>query len=119
MKNSLLFFLVIWLSACQSKEEITYKQYLANGRDLYETKCANCHQSSGLGLGKLYPNISNYRFLENKDTLTCIILKGKGAMPAQPQLQPLDLAMLTTYLQHNFLGQRIIVYPKEFAPKCP
>jgi len=59
-----------FLSACEYEP---YKQ----GKQLYETHCANCHSEDGSGLEQLIPDITNSSYYsENKNQLACIIRQG-------------------------------------------
>lgn len=91
-------------------------KYAISGKTLYENYCGNCHQSDGKGLGKLIPPIrdSDY-FKANIHRTVWIIRHGQTgeitvngekynqAMPANPNLKPLDIAQITTYL-YNIWG---------------
>jgi len=114
---SLLYF--ISCSPKASNEENTLAQiddpevmkYAINGKRLYENYCANCHQSDGSGLGKLIPPLkgADY-FKESVQRTAWIIQNGQEGpiqvngieynqkMPGNPQLKPLDIAQILTYL---------------------
>lgn len=91
-------------------------QFAITGKTLYENYCANCHQSDGKGLGKLIPPLrdSNY-FKASVHRTVWIIRHGqKGeiivngekynqAMPANPNLKPLEIAQIVTYV-YNIWG---------------
>ncbi|HSF53819.1 MAG TPA: cytochrome c [Algoriphagus sp.] len=91
-------------------------KYAISGKTLYENYCGNCHQSDGKGLGKLIPPLrdSDY-FKANIHRTVWIIRHGQTgeitvngekynqAMPANPNLKPLDIAQITTYL-YNIWG---------------
>lgn len=106
---------VCLLNACQSEEEINYSRYYTAGKQVYENKCANCHNQDGSGLALLYPPLTDSTYLkQNKDKLACmikhglqgeIIIAGKtydGVMPAQQDLTDIELAELITYLTNSF-----------------
>jgi mono/diheme cytochrome c family protein len=114
------FFLVLFLG-CQSQEEIRYEQYMVNGEELYVTHCANCHQKEGTGLKNVIPPLVNTDYLnaDNKDRVICLIKNGikeplvvngqtyTQAMPANKQLQPIDIAAITTYIYSKWGGERV------------
>jgi cytochrome c551 len=91
-------------------------QYAIEGKALYEANCANCHQSNGMGLGRLIPpiNQSDY-FLDDIPRTAKIIKHGqKGEitvngvaynqeMPANPRLTNIEIAHIMTYL-YNIWG---------------
>lgn len=91
-------------------------QYAIPGKALYESHCANCHQSDGRGLGKLIPPIRGADYFKASIPRTAwiikygqdgeIIVNGEKynqAMPPNPNLKPLDIAQITTYI-YNIWG---------------
>ena len=85
------------------------------GKELYETKCANCHGLEGGGLHELYPPLKNSDYLrEHQDELVCIIRYGlktpivvngvtyQTSMPSQPMLSDVELANIINYISENF-----------------
>jgi cytochrome c551 len=118
--NCLLFTVYCSLISCQSKEKILLEQYYINGKELYETHCANCHQKDGKGLGLLYPPIAGSDFLKNKNQIFCLIKNGisgemvingktyNQAMPANKQLLDLDIAEISTYIYTEWGNEKVI-----------
>lgn len=110
MKKLVLFIISLSFLGCQSAEELAYEQMVINGKGLYESHCANCHQKDGAGLANLYPPIAQSDFLNDKKTVICLIKNGisgnitvKGKtynqnMPANPNLYDLDIAAVVTYI---------------------
>jgi cytochrome c551 len=109
------------LTACDSQEELKRKQYYIDGQVLYKTHCANCHQENGQGLAGLYPPIAGSDFLKkNKDLVLCsmrnglkdtIVVNGKTyrqPMPANTQLQALDVAEIATYIYNEWGNEKVI-----------
>ncbi|MCU0341612.1 MAG: cytochrome c [Spirosomaceae bacterium] len=94
---------------------------MAEGFTLYQTHCANCHQTDGKGLGNLYPALSK-AYLKDKSQVICWIKQGVNipmtvngrvfhrAMPSNPALKELELAELTTYL-YNTWGDETTLTP--------
>lgn len=91
-------------------------KYAIAGKTLYENNCANCHQSNGSGLGKLIPPLRDADYFKgNVHRTVWIIRHGQQgditvngqiynqAMPPNPQLKPLEIAQITTYL-YNIWG---------------
>ncbi len=91
-------------------------QYAIPGKVLYESHCANCHQSNGRGLGKLIPPLRDADYFKTNIPRTVWIIKNgqdgeitvngekyNQAMPPNPNLKPLDIAQITTYL-YNIWG---------------
>lgn len=91
-------------------------QYAIPGKKLYESHCANCHQSDGRGLGRLIPPLREADYFEASIPRTAWIIRhgqsgeitvngGKynQSMPPNPKLKPLEIAQITTYL-YNIWG---------------
>lgn len=86
------------------------------GKQLYENHCGNCHQADGKGLGKLIPPLRDADYFKASIHRTVWIIRHgqKGeilvngekynqAMPANPNLKPLEIAQISTYL-YNIWG---------------
>ena len=97
------------------REEIRLKQYIVQGKRLYLTHCANCHQEDGSGLAKLYPRLAKSDYLmEDLKRAACIIRNGMNKeiivngvtfdqpMPANDQLDPIDVAEILTYISNSW-----------------
>jgi len=116
--NSLSMYLIpvfIGLVACNPGG---YKQdqYMVGGLRLYEKHCINCHHKNGEGLAKLIPPLaeSNYLVEMKWEELACQIRNGlkdtitvNGViyyqeMPGIPQLTPLEIAELVTYVKNTW-----------------
>lgn len=122
-KIYIILFASFSIVSCTSDEELTYQQYLVNGEMLYYQKCSNCHGENGEGLKNLYPPLMNSDYLENQENVLCIIKYGASgkmvvngntydqAMPANPKLYDLDIAQLSTWMYHEFQGNRKFIYP--------
>ena len=96
------------------------------GKELYENYCANCHQKDGTGLGKLIPPLRDADYFKADIHRTVWIMKhGKDgeivvngqvynqAMPANPNLSPLDLAQIATYLYNSWgMSEGVIDAPR-------
>lgn len=91
-------------------------KYAIPGKTLYENYCGNCHQSDGKGLGKLIPPLRDSDYFKASVHRTAWIIRNgqtgeitvngekfDQAMPANPNLKPLDIAQITTYL-YNIWG---------------
>ena len=121
------FALVALLFSCAPKasdQENTLAQisdpevmkYAVNGKRLYENNCGNCHQNDGKGLGKLIPPLRDSDYFKESMHRSIWIMKygQKGeiivngesynqAMPANPNLTPLEISQISTYL-YNIWG---------------
>lgn len=91
-------------------------KYAVNGKRLYENNCGNCHQNDGKGLGKLIPPLRDSDYFKESIHRSIWIMKygQKGeiivngesynqAMPANPNLTPLEISQISTYL-YNIWG---------------
>lgn len=113
-----IFALTLWFIlalSCQSNISIQTAQYAVNGQKLYIAHCQNCHGAQGEGLGKLYPPLTDFQYLnENRQQLPSIIkngMKGKitingqeydDVMPANPSLTDIEIAYILTYITTHF-----------------
>jgi cytochrome c551 len=101
-----------------SIKDVKVLQYAIEGKNLYETYCANCHQKDGTGLGKLIPplNPSDYMKEDIKRTARIIRFGQSGEivvngevynqpMPGNPQLTNLEIARIMTYI-YNIWGNK-------------
>lgn len=109
-----LLFLV---SACvPGQRDVKFQQYYAEGEVLYQQHCANCHQTNGSGLGRVYPPLAQSDFLRNNpNAVLCLMKYGVAGemivngvsyykpMPGIPALTELELAEIATYI-HNSWG---------------
>ena len=127
MKLKPLYFLpfALYLFSCDSQTEVKRKQYYIDGQVLYKTHCANCHQENGQGLAGLYPPIMGSDYLtKNKESVLCsmrnglqdtIVVNGKSyhqPMPANTQLQALDVAEIATYIYNEWGNEKVITEVK-------
>ncbi|MFD1768962.1 c-type cytochrome [Sphingobacterium suaedae] len=111
--------------SCQPNVSIETAQYAANGKKLYGIHCQNCHGASGEGLGALYPPLTDTIYLkDNRSILACIVKNGlnapvvvqgqtfEGTMPGVPQLTPVEIAYILTYVTTRF-GNSTETYTQE------
>lgn len=103
-------------------------QYAIPGKTLYESYCANCHQSNGEGLGKLIPPLRDADYFKSSVHRTVWIIrhgqsgeitvngeKYNQAMPGNPTLKPLDIAQITTYLYNIWEMDEGVITANEVA----
>lgn len=115
MKNKLTLCLLAFIfSSCASKEELKFRQYMNQGKRLYNTNCANCHQPDGSGLGQLFPPLTNDFSKKNKALIICGIRYGiegpleingttyNGQMPPNVHLSHLEIAEIITYINNSW-----------------
>jgi len=132
MRNYIVFsgFLIVCslIYACQSTQEIEYAKYMSNGKDIYVSRCQNCHGDKGQGLSALAPPLTDTLFLKiNKADLACIIKNGSnkemiihgkkydGKMPSF-NLADIDIAQVTVYITNSF-GNKQGMYTYEQVSK--
>ena len=136
----LLIAFIFSLSSCNQKEKsgkydhldhrtkIRLRQYLAEGKKLYEVNCANCHQLDGSGLARLYPPLKNSDYIiPNKTEVICGIRYGQKGdlmvngilfnqeMPPNPNLTDLEIAEIATYVFTEFADSVQIITLNEIA----
>jgi cytochrome c551 len=137
MRLGILVVILVTSFGCSPKpssEENTLAQiadpevmkYAVIGKRLYENYCGNCHQADGKGLGKLIPPLRDADYFKVSVHRTVWIMRHgqKGeilvngekynqAMPANPQLKPLEISQIATYL-YNIWGMQegVISAPK-------
>ena len=120
------FLILVTLVSCSnsksSESEIKFQQYFVQGEVLYAKHCKNCHQSSGTGLGLVYPPLRQSDFMEkNFDQVLClmkygvrgeIIVNSKSyvqPMPGVQSLTDLEIAEIATYIYNSWEHKRGIV----------
>ena len=103
------------ITSCQNGGSLNYERYYSTGAVLYQSRCQNCHGASGEGLAGLIPPLTDSVFLRvNKQNLPCFINRGlaqsitisgntyKSQMPAQPDMAPIEVAQVLTYIGNSF-----------------
>jgi len=123
----LFFFTLATFSSCDQdaksarydhlddRTKIRLRQYMVEGKRLYDVYCSNCHQKDGVGLARLYPPLKNSDYLlPNKDKVICGIRYGqKGEiivngisfsqeMPPIPNITDLEIAEIATFVYTEF-----------------
>lgn len=79
---------MLFVAGCHSKAALTPEQ--AEGKHLYDVRCAHCHEDNDLGLKKVPPNLHgvfNYSTLPSglpatDQVVAREVLSGRGLMPA-------------------------------------
>jgi cytochrome c551 len=127
-KSNVFWFLVLLHAGCATKSETQspapseheeFARYMMEGGELYNLHCANCHQHSGKGLGKVFPPLDNADYMEaNLSQVICLIKNGlrgeivvngisfSEPMPGAPQLTHLELAQVTTYIYNAWSNKK-------------
>lgn len=96
------------------RTKIRLRQYLSEGRRLYNLHCANCHQTDGSGLARLYPPLHTDYLLTNKNSVICGMRYGQQGdivvngitfgqeMPRNDRITNLEIAEIATYIYTEF-----------------
>jgi mono/diheme cytochrome c family protein len=117
-----LVYGLLW--SCQSDGYVRKAQFITNGQKLYRTHCQNCHGQNGEGLGTLYPALKNQDRLQTlrkelphlirfgTDTHSIASDELRQKMPPNPQLTPIEIAYVLTYI-HNAFGNEGDMYSLE------
>ncbi|MDN3689425.1 c-type cytochrome [Cyclobacterium jeungdonense] len=129
----LSFFILLFFIACSASTEekvpgikeivdLKTKQYAIQGQQLYLNYCSNCHQEDGSGLKRLIPPLreSDYLLADVARTIRIIHQGIQGEMmvngvmynqpmPGNPQLTPLEIAQISTYIYNIWGHQKGII----------
>jgi mono/diheme cytochrome c family protein len=131
----LLFTFCFLLFACANKSEKQkedsspkFQQYYVQGEKLYIQHCSNCHQTTGSGLGLVYPPLNKSDYLENNfEKVICLIRYGVDGelmvngkiynqkMHGIPALSDLEIAEIATYIYNTWEHQRGMVDVSEVS----
>lgn len=112
------------LFACNDQTSSNAYLKLSAAVPLYETHCANCHQTDGSGLARLYPPLvqSDY-VMQHIQQLPSIIRNGISdtlsvngiayhmAMPANPKLTEEEVKLIANYVLIRFNKVDSIYFP--------
>lgn len=134
MKASIfLFFIALSGISCSPKpsnednplaeiSDAEVLQFAIPGKELYENYCANCHQADGRGLGKLIPPLRDADYFKASIHRSVWIMRNgkKGPllvngqeynqpMPGNPNLKPLEIAQIATYLYNSWGMQEGVI----------
>ncbi len=101
---------------------VKFKQYYVKGEELYLKHCSNCHQSTGKGLGLVYPPLNTSDYMDkNFEHVLCLMkygiqgeitVNGKSfsqPMPGVEALTNLEIAEIATYIYNTWDHQRGII----------
>lgn len=86
-----------------------------SGSQIYSSRCANCHQASGMGVPNAFPPLAGARWVEDKGQIIRILLHGmqgrvevlgsayNGNMPAWGSiLSDKEIAAVITHVRQNW-----------------
>lgn len=120
--RALLATALFFLLACTTAEQQKFNQYYRQGQLLYEKHCSNCHQTTGKGLGRVYPPLAQSDFMEkNFEKTLCLMRHGISGevvvnnqsfnqpMPGVPSLTDLEIAEIATYIYNTWGNQRGLI----------
>lgn len=135
MRLGLLFTVVIFLGACSGqakkdegshRDNVKLEQYMVEGQQLYMQHCSNCHQASGEGLAQLFPPLKGSDYLTgNFEKSLCSMKHGLDGeiavngvtynqrMPGVPNLTPLEVAEISTYIYNSWGNERGLIDVKK------
>jgi mono/diheme cytochrome c family protein len=94
---------------------------LAQGREIYENNCADCHRSNGEGLPVKFPALNkNPYVLGDPSRVIQTVLNGRkgelGLMPSwKNNLDDQKIAAVVTYIRHAWTNQAPAVTPETVA----
>lgn len=76
---------------------------MAKGKEVYDLKCASCHQATGEGLPPAFPPLKGSA-VANGPVAVHIdrVLNGKNVMPAWKDMNDLELAAVITYERNSW-----------------
>lgn len=72
------------------------------GREIYGDYCVQCHRETGEGMPPTFPALAGNEKLEDTELVVENIFRGRGAMPAFPNLDAEQLAAVATYVRTNW-----------------
>ncbi len=118
-----------------AQRNVKFQQYYAEGEVLYQQHCANCHQTDGSGLGRVYPPLAKSDFMiTNPDAVLCLMKYGiegemivngvtyNKAMPGIANLTDLEIAEIATYIYNSWGNTREMAEVNQVTPilaACP
>ncbi len=128
LKSCLVFLVVCISEACSSEQhenaatqnlsgedKVRYEQYLVQGEDLYQARCANCHQVDGSGLRRLIPPLAHADYmLEDINRTLCLIRHGRQGkiivnnidyqqkMPANTRLTNIEVTQIANFIYNSW-----------------
>jgi cbb3-type cytochrome c oxidase subunit III len=122
-------FIIAVVSAFHARESSAASAPLPDGKAIFATKCAACHQASGAGGGP-YPPLAGNSDVTASDTANLIltVLNGRsgpiqvngksfsGAMPAwKDQLSSDEIAAVLTYVRSAWTNKAAVVTSEQVA----
>lgn len=124
-----IFLIAIFLSACTPKQKPASEIAPLDGRGIYNTRCAACHQTDGRGIpGNCPPFQDSPTLAGSPDNLIKLVLLGKkgpllrdgvtyhGIMPAwRYDLNDDQIASVLNFLQKEWGSSPAMITPQAVA----
>lgn len=112
------------LASLRPPEAIAGAIATVDGKQLFGTKCAACHQATGLGVPGVFPPLAGSEWvIGDEKVLVNILLHGlvgevqvkggtyKGAMPAWKAMSDGELAAVMSYIRSDWGNQAAAIKP--------
>lgn len=103
-------------------------QWIKDGKGVYASVCAGCHQANGKGNGQIPPLVASEWVAEGSERFAQIIIKGLkgpitvagasyGGQEMQPQghLKDKQIAQVMSYVREKFAGRSDIIITEEMV----
>jgi mono/diheme cytochrome c family protein len=77
---------------------------VADGKALFMTNCAACHQPTGKGIPGAFPALASSKFVQGQGSeVATVLLKGRGGMPDfSESLSDRDIAAVLSFVRSNW-----------------
>ena len=106
-----------------TEKEWAPDELLATGEEIYETRCAACHQTNGAGIAGFYPALAGSDVVMNDKAKQIEILmegiRGSQMQSFAEQLNEVDMAAVITFTRlawnNDKQGDGTIVVPKDIV----
>ncbi len=106
-----------------TEKEWTVDELLAQGEEIYNTRCAACHQTNGAGIPGFYPALAGSGVVMNDKSKQIEILmegiRGSQMQSFAEQLNEVEMASVITFTrlswENDSAGDSSIVVPKDIV----
>ena len=106
-----------------TEKEWTVDELLAQGEEIYNTRCAACHQTNGAGIPGFYPALAGSGVVMNDKSKQIEILmegiRGSQMQSFAEQLNEVEMASVITFTrlswENDRAGDSTIVVPKDIV----
>ncbi len=120
--------MILCVQSCGDGSSPKFRQYQVQGEQLYAKNCANCHQSDGSGLGRVYPPLNTSDYMENNFAeVICLMRHGISGelivnglqfnqpMRGIPTLSDLEIAQIATYIYNSWSHERGLIEVRDVS----